>query len=292
MKISRANLQPPAARRSAGNDSPIGRRSAFTLIEIALCLAIIGFALLAIMVVLPYGLGAQKDNREETVVGQDAGVLLELIRSGSRGADDLTNYVYAITISRTAYSSLNVVSIPTIYECYSNVPVGFAPTPYGYLTSGQRIIGLMSTPRFTDFNGHPIITLANGGISNHVVAYVRSLSGIAAEKPPQNNDIMRDDSFAYQVVCINAPFEVDTNIFALPFEQQRYSLAIAQSMRDIRLKFRWPQRPNGNPANANNAYAADKTFRVTVPGLLEAVTNDNGLPLYFYQSQTFTNNLP
>jgi hypothetical protein len=31
---------------------------------------------------------------------------------------------------------------------------------------------------------------------------------------------------------------------------------------------------------------------VTVPGLLEAVTIDNGFPLYFYQSQTFTNNLP
>src|SRR5436190_18277631 len=39
----------------------------FTMIEIALCIAIIGFALVAIIGILPAGMQVQKDNREDTV---------------------------------------------------------------------------------------------------------------------------------------------------------------------------------------------------------------------------------
>ena len=73
------------------------RRSAFTMVEVAISLAIIGFALLAIVGVLPMGMNVQKENREATVVNQDATVFIEAIRNGARGVDDLTNYVYAIT---------------------------------------------------------------------------------------------------------------------------------------------------------------------------------------------------
>ena len=67
------------------------------MVEIAICLAIIGIALVAIIGVLPIGINVQKDNREETVIDQDATVFLENIRNGARGLDDLTNYVMAIT---------------------------------------------------------------------------------------------------------------------------------------------------------------------------------------------------
>ena len=70
---------------------------AFTMIEIALSLAIIGFALVAIIGVLPLGMNVQKENREETIINQDASVFLNAIRNGARGLDDLTNYVMAIT---------------------------------------------------------------------------------------------------------------------------------------------------------------------------------------------------
>ena len=49
------------------------------MIEIAICLAIIGVALVGIIGVLPYGMNTQRDNREETVIGQDANTLLPLI---------------------------------------------------------------------------------------------------------------------------------------------------------------------------------------------------------------------
>jgi prepilin-type N-terminal cleavage/methylation domain-containing protein len=72
-------------------------QSGFTMVEIAICLAVIGIALVAIIGVLPIGMHTQRDNREETIINQDATVLMEAIRGGARGLDDLTNYVYAIT---------------------------------------------------------------------------------------------------------------------------------------------------------------------------------------------------
>ena len=67
------------------------------MIEIAISLAIIGFALVASIGILPTGMNVQKANRQETIINQDATVLLETVRNGARGLNDLTNYVYAIT---------------------------------------------------------------------------------------------------------------------------------------------------------------------------------------------------
>jgi type II secretory pathway pseudopilin PulG len=72
-------------------------RGGFTLVEIALCLAIIGFGLVAIIGVLPAGLNVQKENRDETIINHEASMWVEAIRNGARGLDDLTNYVIAIT---------------------------------------------------------------------------------------------------------------------------------------------------------------------------------------------------
>ena len=81
------------------------------MIEIALCLAIIGFALVAIIGVLPLGMNAQRDNREATVINQDATVLLEAVRSAARGADYLTNNVYAITNYWAFYNTNGTVTL-------------------------------------------------------------------------------------------------------------------------------------------------------------------------------------
>ena len=233
----------------------IRNSSAFTMIEIAICLAIISFALIAIIGVLPLGMNTQRDNRQETIIGQDATMLLEAIRSGSRGADDLTNYVYAITND------------------------GDPKFRFGYnaarLTNGATIIGLLSTPEFVDGAGRP--NPNQTGFSNHVTAYVHSMSGIAAEKPPQDNPLMRDDTFGYRVVCVNAPVATDTNFTLQGFDSQ-----LAGNLRELRLTFLWPQRPNGTYGNGR------QTFRATIAGQL-VTTNTSAPYLYFYQSQSFTN---
>ncbi|MDB6033651.1 MAG: hypothetical protein JWM16_3989 [Verrucomicrobiales bacterium] len=99
-------------------------RSGFTMIEIALCLAIIGFALVAIIGILPAGMQVQKDNREDTIINQDAGYWMEAIRNGRQDLDDLANYVDAITIQ--------------------DIPF----TPH---TNGFQIIGLLTTPGTTNY---------------------------------------------------------------------------------------------------------------------------------------------
>src|SRR6266498_4220672 len=72
------------------------QESAFTMVEIAISLAIIAFALVAIIGVLPLGLDVQKENRQETIINQDAGYFMDAIRNGARGLEDLTNYVLEI----------------------------------------------------------------------------------------------------------------------------------------------------------------------------------------------------
>src|SRR5437773_11175349 len=80
-------------------------QAAFTMVEIAISLAVIGFALVAIIGVLPRGLTVQRQNREETIINQDADVFFSAIRNGARGMDDLTNYVIAITISSNLFTA-------------------------------------------------------------------------------------------------------------------------------------------------------------------------------------------
>ena len=55
-------------KRQGGNRQDSG----FTMIEVALSLAIVAFALVAIMGVMPAGLNVQRENREETIISQDA----------------------------------------------------------------------------------------------------------------------------------------------------------------------------------------------------------------------------
>jgi type II secretory pathway pseudopilin PulG len=267
------------------------------MIEIAICLAIIGFALLGIIGVLPIGMHTQRDTREETIINQDATVLLEVIRGAARGSDNLTNNVYAITNYSTLYD-VNGVPGPTRINGYtfSGVQINTAvyPTaPYSSaaITNGANIVGLLSTPEFianystnyppVPYPAYAAVHFNAGCYSNHVVAYVRSLSGLAAEKPPQNNPIMQEDTFTYRVYCVNAPLAVDTNTFnSSPFARQ-----LAANQRELRMTFLWPQLPNGNVG------AGRQTFRATIAGQL-APTNYNGYLnqwLYFYQSQSFTN---
>ena len=230
------------------------------MVEIALCLAIIGFALVVIIGLLPLGMREQRDNRERTIINQDATVFVEAIRNGARGADDLVNYVYAIT----NYQTLFPAGTTTI-------------NGYGNFTSGANIVGLLSTPEYTDNNGMALPDLSGGGYSNHVVAYVRSMSGPAVEKPPQNT-LLVQGAFSYRVICENVPVVVTPN--------SSYSTNLAVNLHDLQLTFLWPQLPNGNlPPQPSR-----QPYRTLIAGrqILDANTVP-GTKLYFFQPQFFTN---
>jgi type II secretory pathway pseudopilin PulG len=296
------------------------------MVEIAICLAIIGFALIAIIGVLPIGMNTQRDNREETIINQDATVFIEAIRNGARGLDDLTNYVYAITNSWAVYDSSGVLAETHMsgYTYAGSTLDGGAMTPQIPINNGLSIIGLLSTPEYTEeasSGGQPVPTLIYGGVSNHIVAYVRSLSGPAVEKPPQDNQIIQGDSFGYHILCVNAPVAAPPIIipnvtvwtpqpypqYSIVFsdwaywsnpnsaalasdrpgvstvwvKEGNYNLTVTAILHELRLTFLWPQLPNGSVGPSR------QTFRTMVAG--QIVTNIvAGQILYFYQSQSFT----
>ena len=166
----------------------------FTMVEIAISLAVIGFALVAIVGILPIGMGVQKENRQETIINQDATVFLDAIRNGAMGLDDLTNYIINITNWATDYQDSprgpTQLGLPKIYW-YTKAP----SCPYP-INNGMRIIGLLSTPKYVPL---PIAKGSTGFTSNHVVALVYSMSGPASEKFPQNNPAMQNLTFSYRL---------------------------------------------------------------------------------------------
>ncbi|HXU77783.1 MAG TPA: type II secretion system protein, partial [Methylomirabilota bacterium] len=172
-------------------------QAAFTMIEIAISLAVIGFALVAIIGILPSGMNVQKDNRQQTIVNQDYSVLIDAIRSGARGMDDLTNYVVAITNYVTEYNLLGK-SIGNWTNGHTYLDS--STVPKFPITNGYRIVGLLSTPKFT---ADPLASGkgAGGYLSNYVVAWVRSMSGNANEKFPQTNSSVQDLALSYRLVA-------------------------------------------------------------------------------------------
>jgi type II secretory pathway pseudopilin PulG len=279
------------------------------MMEIVLCLAIVGFALVSNLLVLPSGMNTQSQTREETIVGEDASVLLEAIRGGARGLDDLTNNVYAITNYYQFYNA-NGIPVPGIHTAgytYSSASINNgSDIPAMHLTNGLRIIGLLSTPEYTAGESLPgpggsllcgaALAYTNGltsfYTSNHVVAYVHSLSGLAVEKPPQNNQIMQGNAFSYRLLCVNAPMAMDPNLLQQPGLAQE----LAGSLRELRILFQWPLTPNG--VLAQNFHI--QNFRATIGGQLIMTNYSQYLyagnypfsgigTLYFYQTGSFTN---
>ena len=249
--------------------------SAFTMVEIAICLAVIAFALVAIIGVLPIGMNVQKDNREETIVGQDASVFINAIRTGARGMNDLTNYVVAITNYWNEFSP-NMVRMSSNYDgytLYSSHVTSLPGVPSNFgLTDGKIVVGLLSTPRFTTQAGSGNI------ISNHVVAYVRSLSGPAADKYPQGDSNILDLAFSYRLESDLAPVAVpvETNNPAALWLAYNY----ATNLHDLQLTFRWPLLPGGGVGRGA------QTFRTQVSGIIEQ-TYTNNQALYFVDPRTF-----
>lgn len=211
------------------------------MIEIAIALAIIGFALVAIVGVLPAGLNVQKENREETIINQDGPFLLEAIRSGAQGFDDLTNFVQSISILHEPSG------ISNYYAFNRGDP--------GYFTNGARIIALLSTPKYT---GLPTVT-------NHVTAQIKAFSGGVTEKSGS------DLAFAYQLTSEIVPYTYiptsdvapsnitnnnavvsDENLARV--ERAYVANELAANLHEVRLFFQWPLLPGGRTGTSRQTY--------------------------------------
>ena len=256
------HIRQPITRRDAGPGHAAARESAFTMVEIALSLGIIAFALIAIIGVLPSGLKVQRENREETIINQDAGYLLEAIRSGSTGMDDLTNFVESVSVRRG-----NQV---TIYTNNVRNPGGFLP-----LTNGQHIVSLLSTPKME--------RLANGNFRlNSVSARVRAISGGALEKSRQLDDF----AFRYHLISevmplTNVPPQV---LPALPGQEVLRSANLVQNLYEVRLTMRWPLFEKGASWDVGRYR---RTVRTLVSGELNATYTNSAPYLYLFDPGSF-----
>ena len=129
----------------------------------------------------------------------------------------------------------------------------------------------------------------NGYFSNHVVAYVRSLSGPASELFPQNNSAMQDLAFSYRLTpeLFSYGTFYDPTLNSQQPLGNAQPLAVQNNLRELRLTFRWPlvdpKRRTG---------PSQQSFRATVGGSIQR-TNESGFPadfahtLYFVQPNTY-----
>jgi type II secretory pathway pseudopilin PulG len=282
--------------------------SGFTMIEIAISLAVIGFALVAIIAILPPSMSVQRENREETIINQDETVLMNAVRNGEQGLDDLTNYVIAITNYVTECEPGRAKSWINGYSYFgSQVGPGASTAPAFRLTNGFRIIGLLSTPKYI------WVDQAKGHfLSNHVVATIRSLSGPASEKFPQTNQVIQELSLNYQMIMDVVPYgyqfhdpvwtnfmDPDLWVPRVPVNntneitaRSNYWILVRNfenSLHDVRMTFRWPLLVSGRLGPSR------QPFRTMVSGTL-AKTNElpplvdtryHTYDLYFFQPRTY-----
>ena len=260
------------------------------MIEIAISLAIIGFALVAIIGILPLGMTAQRDNRNETIVNQDASILMDAVRNGERGLDDLTNYVIGITNYQTLYNGRNSTGQPRIWGYTSRVTTfngGIAPQQFP-LTNGYSIIGLLSTPK--------IQIQPPGGViyySNHVVGIFRSLSGPASEKPPQINPTMQEMALTYKVVADVSGYGTNffdptaTNFTSTNDIRFNYMILVTnfqKNLHDVRLTFLWPVLPSGKIGDGRQVYRTMAGGSIVNEGTNNVTPYS---PFWFLQPRTY-----
>ncbi len=265
-----------SGRAGQAKVSPTGQKSAFTLVEIALSLAIIGFALVAIIGVLPTGLNVQRDNREETIIVHEANYFMDAIRNGARGLDELTNSIIRIRNDWTTYNTNNTPwsKVASDYDEYTKttfrVTSSSSPSEFE-LTNGYRIIGLLGRPKFESL-GAPNIR------SNHVVAYMHALSGAASEKFPVDNPTVLDLAFNYRMI-------VEVHSVPLADTNTAFARELSPNLKELRLIFRWPLRADGTTGDGR------QVFRTMTGGQLVR-TNDVAepqQPLFFFEPTTFVN---
>jgi len=197
---------------------PAKPHAAFTLIEIAIAIGVIGFALVAIIGILPTGLEVQRDNRTETILNQDGTFWLEAIRNGARTTNDLNLLAHVERIEVVGPGSSN---------SFSN------------FTRDEQILGLLTTQAALP--------------TTNVTAYVWAVSGSAAEQEPAAAN--RDFAFRYRMtVDIQAATNFAASFTALSTNALSIEAEPMEPLYQVRLTFAYPLAPK-NPPPRRQSYA-------------------------------------
>jgi type II secretory pathway pseudopilin PulG len=243
---------------------------AFTMVEIALSLAVVAFALVAIIGVLPSGLNVQRDNREDTIITQDAVFLAESLRSGSTNLLTLCSNVDLVEFKVYAPNA------PAVTNYYSNLPPA-------------QLIGLLTQP----YRNPPVPPVPAGqpvpppNPNTYSVRFkMRSINGPQSDRG--KSQATRDFAFTYwvtpQIVAFDAnnfAYNVDDTVFNTnlvttnDIYHKQYFEHVKQrdfNLFDLTLTFEWPVFPDfGNPMG--RVGNGRQEFRTMIAG---ALVNDSG----------------
>jgi prepilin-type N-terminal cleavage/methylation domain-containing protein len=293
---------PGRARGGRGASGSVRRRAGFTLLEIAISLAIIGFALVAVIGVLPNGLAVQQENREKTIVNEDARFLLEAIREGDQALWTVTEHldgVVRVGITPKGFLVTNLTVIPNnngIPQSEVESDLGATPAVVTYPAVTNRALlsmALLSSPRGADSDG-------SGLPLYRTVALMRSFSGGLLEQatdqaPGQASDL----SFRYLLTVEVVPFSgffaaSDINVSGLgpatPAGLQAQNRlnqvnVVGNEAHELRLTFQWPVLGHGRVGPNRQSY------RTVISGTSQPVAFlRSGMPAAGYavfQSQGF-----
>jgi hypothetical protein len=241
------------------------------MVEIAICIAVVGFALVAIIGVLPTAMRVQQDNRSDTIIDQDGNYFLEAIRHGAQGVEDLTNYLN----QGAAGNPKGPVRLVYFDPQGNPVTTGF-PANDIHDNSGRKLIGLLSIPR----------TNLNNGL--RVEADFNAISGNAVEKDPNvfvgfkymlTSEVIPFTTFD-GASAFGPPNSADTNALA------KMAATLSSTMYEVRLTFRWPLLRNGTVGNGK------KVFRTMVSGALvnEPDKDVPDTPYFYFEPSGFVGN--
>jgi hypothetical protein len=256
--------------------SPVRRagraEAAFTLTELALCIAVVGIALVAIVGVLPTGLTVQRQNREDTLVTEDAKFLIETLRNGSLNVADLTNYVEQVTWIRHLPNGTRL----------TNQFFGLHSQDRGagdlLILDPIEVVTLLSLPREELMNPGQTPPLF---ATNVVQAVFRSFGSAFSEKPYLEPGGTRpapsrlDTAFRYRVTVSSRPTSArpvflaqsGTNTVERSL-QQRQQMLMEGSLHEMVLQFQWPVYRVGNEWRTGNN---QRVFRTQVHGRRQQV---------------------
>jgi type II secretory pathway pseudopilin PulG len=275
--------------------APCGRLG-FTMIEIAIALGVIGFALVAIIGILPAGLNVQKEAHQDSIISQDGPFFLEAIRNGGL-VNDTNRYGLAVGTNRIVTSLdflTNYIDYITITTNGTTNGITYSTTVNGGLLNGQQILGLLSTPEYyyTPFSATPSHQCYQ---TNFVYARVRGLSGPAMEQNGSNSmvafryymfvEVDPYDYFSVDSYDFNAYSNNPTGIdYLTRLTRARQEPYIFDNLYEVRLKFMWPVSSVGGQAGPGR-----QTFRCIVSGQLQSYTNSR-VAYWFFQPNSYTNN--
>lgn len=265
-------------RRRQGRPIGGGSKGAlgFTMVEIAICIAVIAIALVAILGVMPSGIQVQQSNREDTIIQDDGKYWLQIIGSGARNMDQLTNYIDFIQVS----NGFGPIQIYTNSPALGNRSVGNVQF-HGYLTNGDMIVDLLSLPKYMIDQGRRY--------TNVITAHVRAINGDAVGQSVAGRPMAFSYMMSPQIVPLATYTEDQTNfnapgLNAMEITQRSNTwfraVILENNAYNIRLTLRWPAfLKSGQWAAGTEA----RVFRTTVAG--RYVTDTNALLSYLQPGQ-------